>query len=95
MDGDYFFTVTHPFHPLFGNRYRLLAQRSAWGELRLFFTDPQTNQVRSLPVAWTDLAPPDPFVRLAAGRAILRLVDVQAIVRLLDDYGDSHQEVPS
>lgn len=95
MDGDDFFTVTHPFHPLFRQTFRRLAQRPAWGESRIFFADPETNQVRSLPVAWTDLAPSDPFVLLAAGRAILRLIDVWAVVRLLDDYGDTGQEVPS
>jgi hypothetical protein len=85
LDDGLIFTVTHPFHPLTGQQFPLLAQRFAWGEPRVFFADPATGQVRSLPQAWTNLAAPDPFVQLAAGRAILRLVDLQALVRRLHE----------
>ncbi len=91
VDGELVFTVTHPFHPLSGRQFTLLAQRHTWGEPRVFFHDPATGLIRSLPIVWTDLAPPDPFVLLAAGRAILRLTDLQALMRLLDT---SSQEVP-
>lgn len=93
MDGDQIFIVTHPFHPQSGQHVPLLAVRFTWGERRVFFIDPSTNQVRSLPLAWTDLAPPDPFVELAAGRALLRLADVQAVVRLLYDWTHTHDEL--
>lgn len=66
-----------------GQQFPLLAQRVAWGEPRVFFTDPLSDRVRSLPTAWTDLAPADPFLALAAGRALLRLADLQHLVRLL------------
>ena len=85
MDDALIFTVTHPFHPLAGHQFPLLAQRLAWGEPRVFFLDPVSGQVRSLPTAWTSLAPPDPFRVLAAGRAILRLTDLQALARLLHE----------
>ena len=58
----------------------------------MFFRDPQTNQVRSLPTAWTDLASPDPFVQQAAGRAILRLADLHALQRLLADLQAAREE---
>ena len=93
MDGELVFTVTHPFHPLSGQQFPLLAQRLTWGEARVFFHDPTTGRVRSLPTAWTDLAPPDPFVLLAASRAILRLTDLQSLMCLLNDWKDAHQEV--
>jgi len=93
VDGELVFTVTHPFHPLSGQQFPLLAQRLTWGEARVFFHDPLTGRVRSLPTAWTDLASPDPFVLLAGKRAILRLIDLQALVRLLNDWKDAHQEV--
>jgi hypothetical protein len=51
----------------------------------VFFHEPATGQLRSLPPAWTNLAPPDPFVVLAAGRAILRLTELQTLVHLLHD----------
>ena len=72
----------------------LLAQRLAWGEPRVFFHDPTTGRIRSLPMAWTNRAQPDPFVILAAGRAILRLTDLQTLVRLLHDVEETLQEVP-
>lgn len=94
MAQDFFFTVTHPFHPLTDRSFQLLAQRYAWSEWQVFFEDPTTTRVRFLPMAWTDLAAPDPFVLGARGRAILRLVDVQAVVHLLDDQRDRHQQEP-
>lgn len=93
-DGDLIFTVTHPFHPLSGQQFPLIAQRLAWGEPRVFFHDPATGRLRSLPTAWTNLTPPDPFVVLAAGRAILRFTDVQTLSRLLHDVDETLREVP-
>lgn len=86
--------MTHPFHPLSGQQFPLIAQRLAWGESRVFFHDPTTGRLRSLPTVWTDLAPPDPFVVLAVGRAILRLTDLQTLVRLLQHLADTLREVP-
>ena len=88
------FTVTHPFHPLSGQQFPLIAQRLAWGEPRVFFHDSTTGRLRSLPTAWTNLAPPDPFVVLAAGRAILRFTDVQMLIHLLHDMDETLREVP-
>jgi hypothetical protein len=93
-DGDLIFTVTHPFHPLAGQQFPLIAQRLAWGEPRVFFHDPTTGRLRSLPTAWTNLTPPDPFVVLAAGRAILRFTDLQRLIRLLHDVDETLREVP-
>jgi hypothetical protein len=44
-----------------------------------------------MPLAWTDAAPIDPFVRQAAGRAVFRLVDLLAVVQLLHEL--SQEEV--
>jgi len=35
--------------------------------------------VRSLPTAWTNLAAHDSYVQIAAGRALLRMVDLQLL----------------
>jgi Family of unknown function (DUF5372) len=91
-NGEPCFTITHPFHPLCGHTFPLLAQRFAWGEERVFFADPQTHEVRSLPQAWTNLALPDPFLVVANGRAVLRLRDLQHLVQLLRDRPISGQE---
>jgi Family of unknown function (DUF5372) len=93
-DGELIFTVTHPFHPFCGQRFPFVAQRLAWGEPRVFFHDPTTRHLRSLPTAWTNLAPLDSFVVLAAGRAILRFIDLQTLARLLHDMEETRREVP-
>jgi hypothetical protein len=87
-DGEQFFTIIHPFHPLSGQQFPLIYQRNTWGEPRVGFHDPLTGCVRSIPIAWTNLANIDPFVSQAAGRAIIRLVDLQALVKLLDDLAE-------
>ncbi len=58
-------------------------RRSAYGEPRVFYRDPTTAQLHSLPLAWTDLAPPDPFRLVAAERAFLRLADLRALAALV------------
>lgn len=94
MDGELVFTVMHPFHPLSGQQFPLLCQRYTWGEPRVLFEDPATGRVRSLPVTWTDLAPPDPFVSLSAGRALFRLEDLRALVRLLRALDEMNEQAP-
>ena len=91
-DDDVIFTVTHPFHPLAGQRFTALMQRVAYGEPRVFYLDPATTQVRSLPLAWTDLAPPDPFRLVAGDRALLRLTDLRALAALVQALRDAHQD---
>ena len=85
--------MTHPFHPLSGRQFPLLVQRWTWGEERVFYRDPTTARVRSLPAAWTDRAPFDPFVHRAAGQAILHYTDLPALVQLLHELHDRSQEV--
>jgi hypothetical protein len=77
---------------LSGQTFLLLSQRFAWGEERVFFSDPQTHQVRSLPQAWTSLALPDPFLVVAAGKAVLRWSDVGQLAQLLKQKRTQDQE---
>src|SRR6266516_3588482 len=92
MNGEQSFTITHPFHPLYGQTFLLLSQRFAWGEERVFFSDPQTHHVRSLPQAWTSLALPDPFLVVAAGQTVLRFTDLQQLAQLLRQKQTHGQE---
>jgi hypothetical protein len=59
------FRVTHPFHPLNGREYVLAGQHLNWGEDRVFYHDAD-GEPRSMPTDWTSLAPPDPFLLVAA-----------------------------
>ncbi len=70
-------------------------QRTAHGEPRVFYLDPATAQVRSLPLAWTDLAPPDPFRLVAADRALLRLTDLRALAALVQALCAARRDHPS
>jgi hypothetical protein len=76
------FSVTHPFHPLQGQQFVLVQVRLNWGEERVYYLDAH-ERLRSIPLSWTNLAAPDPFVTLATGRAYFRPVDLLALTNLL------------
>jgi len=67
-------------------------QRFAWGEERVFFLDQETHEVRSLPLAWTNLALPDPFLVVAGGKAVLRFSDLQQLAKFLREKQTHDQE---
>ncbi len=55
------FTVTHPFHPLYGQQFEILNYRHNWGDYRVIFYE-TPDHVRSLPSqrsgrAWCHLIP--------------------------------------
>jgi len=76
------FRVTHPFHPLHGQEFRLATYRHNWSENRVYFHDRQGKLI-SLPAEWTDILPPDPFVVISAGRAAFRTSDLLELAALL------------
>jgi hypothetical protein len=59
--------VTHPFHPLAGQDFEFVEHRLNWGEDRVWLRG-EDRQPFSMPAGWTDVAPPDPFTVIAAGR---------------------------
>jgi hypothetical protein len=78
--------VTHRFHPLFGREYESVVHRQNWGEDRVHLHD-ENGVLLSLPAAWTDVAPVDPFVVLAAGRCPFATTDLLALAELVDRRG--------
>ena len=70
----------------------LLSKANTYGEPRVFFLDPSSGKLRSLPAAWTDQAPLDPFTRLTGAQAILRLSDLRKLVQFLERW---HNQFPS
>src|SRR5215470_4148007 len=48
------FTVTHPFHPLRGQTFEILAVRNNWGGGRVSYLDTR-GRLRTVPVEWTDM----------------------------------------
>ncbi len=59
-----------------------MALRQTWGEDRAFFLD-EAGLLKSLPTAWTDAAPPDVFVAVAAGRSPFRSEDLLGLAELI------------
>jgi hypothetical protein len=76
------FQVTHPFHPLAGQRFELADRYRTWGEDRVYYHT-AAGELKSLPVGWTDLDEPEPFVVIGAGRAYFRPADLWAVVQLI------------
>jgi hypothetical protein len=75
--------VTHPFHPLLGREFEVVVRKKNWAEDRVFFFGDDA-QLRSLPAAWTDADPDDPFVAVAAGRCAFRVEDLLALAGLVE-----------
>jgi hypothetical protein len=78
------FTVTHPFHPLRGKTFELLAVRNNWGSDRVSFLSAE-GRLRTLPLEWTDVHRPDLVVTLGAGRALFRADLLRQLRRLVDE----------
>jgi len=74
--------VTHPFHPLFGQQFVLVAERSSRHGHRVWY-ERADGSVATLPRAWTDRAEPDPFAVLAGGRCHFRPEDLTELVELI------------
>ena len=84
------FEVTHPFHPLLGQTFEVLRRRKAWGDERVMYLD-DAGATKQIPLAWTNLAPVDAFVQIAAGRCALRTSDLLALVALVRDLGEARR----
>ena len=77
--------ITHPFHPLFSHEYRLVEFSRCWGREHVVFYD-ESDELISVPVAWTDLAEAtDPFVTLSEGRALARPTDLLELCALIKE----------
>jgi len=79
--------VTHPFHPLRGQSFELLAVRNNWGGDRVSYLGPE-GRLRTLPLEWTDVYKPDLVVTLGAGRACFRADLLRQLRRLVNEKID-------
>ena len=78
--------MTHPFHPLHGQKFEMIEYRHAWGEERVYFLD-SSGQMQRLPAEWTDVAAVDPFVMIAAGRSAFRVEDLLQLADIIERLG--------
>jgi hypothetical protein len=74
--------VTHPFHPLSGQRLVCVGQRyNRYGVRLLLQVDDE--RVCSVPRPWTDDVAPDPEVVLGGGHAVALLEDLMGLAELV------------
>jgi Family of unknown function (DUF5372) len=78
--------VTHPFHPLFDRELEFVKRRRNWRADRVYVFDPD-GLLLSLPVEWTDVAPEDPFVVVAAGRSPFTTAGLLELAELVARLG--------
>lgn len=84
------FRIVHPYHPLNGHEFEFVARRHNWGDDRVFLFTPE-GRLHSVPASWTDLATPDPFVTISAGRSFFRVEDLLALGRLIRSLYQSEE----
>jgi len=82
MESAAVFEVTHPFHPLHGQKFELLSYGESWGEKRVLFRDGH-DRVCTIPMRWTSVEPSDAFVIFARGRSPLHIRDLLILTGLL------------
>ena len=78
-----FFEITHPFHPLVGQRFELIHLRRNWGEYRVYFYN-SNDQLKSLPADWTNIEALEPFISISAGRSYFRTDDLVKLVKYIE-----------
>lgn len=66
--------------------FEFVRRRKSWDGDRAFFRGPDGDVV-SLPAAWTDVVPPDPFAVMAGGRVPFRTADLLAAAELISRLG--------
>jgi hypothetical protein len=77
------FQVTHPFHPLFGRQFEEEGRTSRWGEERVWFRSGRRGSRQTIPLRFTSLAAPDPYVHIGGGRSWHRVEDLLRLRQLL------------
>ena len=78
------FRIIHPFHPLLNKEFEIHSIKTPHGERRVYFYNSE-GHIASVPLEWTDVEPPDPFVVISAGRSFFRIKDILRLVHLVDE----------
>jgi hypothetical protein len=67
---------------LFSQEFELIERANNWREDKIWFYNP-AGRLSSLPACWTSVVAEDPFIVVAAGRALFRVEDLLELVRLI------------
>jgi hypothetical protein len=71
--------ITHPFHPLVGQRFAILKVRKIAGQDVLSLYDEKRGSSLTMPRTWTDQAEPSPYMGLPEPAPRL---DVRCLLKL-------------
>jgi hypothetical protein len=59
-----------------------VVSKELWGELRVTI-ELSPGKFVSVPLSWTDLAPPDPYRTIGQGRSWFRVMDLRELAELI------------
>jgi hypothetical protein len=76
------FQITHPFHPLSGKTFEAIRCRNIWGEDRVTYLD-ASGEAKRIPLAWTSLAAPDPFLKVSDGQCMVHIKGLLELVKFV------------
>ncbi|MBV9035112.1 MAG: hypothetical protein JO182_11530 [Acidobacteriaceae bacterium] len=78
--------ITHPFHPLSGQQFVCVGERSNASGKRLLLQI-EDGTICAVLRQWTDLISPDPEIVLGQHRALFRVADLLELARLVHRLG--------
>ena len=84
--------ITHPFHPLRGQRFAILKTRRVSGVDTLILRSGGRGP-NSVPREWTDQAEPSPYAGLAAGALVFSFPCLVELSELLEAVEKDRQEL--
>jgi len=77
-------TITHPFHPSYGQTIDVFSRSRRWGDELVVYRSEHGHSA-SIPAHWTSLEPVDPLVVVAAGRARFRTADLLELAAIVSE----------
>ena len=84
--------MTHPFHPLSGQVLEVVDRRRFEADGERLCLEVAPGRLAWIPVAWTSLGPPDPWLEIAAGRCLYRAEDLLLLVELIARVGEEEPD---
>jgi hypothetical protein len=82
--------ITHPFHPSYGKKIKIVQLRQSWGQDLVFYHH-EDGRLTYINALWTDVYEPDPFNAVSDGRSIFRFQELLELFRLIDNLMQEEQ----
>lgn len=75
-----------------GREFEVVSYYHSGSEKRAFFND-ESGDLQSIPIAWTDISPPDSFLLLSNGKSLFRVAELLSLCGMLDKIERSVKEI--